>query len=370
MKPGELASLLKDVDAGDIAAMVELNEEMEAKDAHLQGVANTRREAVTALDWSIEPDDKAEDQTLAKEAAEYCQAQLDAIKSWPETLEHFASAVGPGISVVELLWRRFELVGTVDVPGHRLERVIDSDKIGINIGGNDVVVATSPKFAVYMPNRRAGFPLKVTITRAQALLYLIKHFSIADWSAFSDVYGIPKPVAIIDESATPKEKTDIEAFLSGMGGFSFAKFSDALQDIKYITAQGESPHSKLIDWAERKQSILYLGQTLTTEMGAVGSFAAAKVHDNVRASILVSDVKKERRFIRNTILRPMVRFRFPRTNAPIPIFLRKVHEAANTDVDRLWLEKWRFMAETGRAVDDDQVYEALGIRKPETPDDG
>ena len=84
--PDRMASLLKDVDNGDIAALAEMATEIEGKDAHIQAISGLRRQAVTELEWSIEPkDDK--DRT-AIEVAEYVQDRLESMVTWEETLEH------------------------------------------------------------------------------------------------------------------------------------------------------------------------------------------------------------------------------------------------------------------------------------------
>jgi phage gp29-like protein len=197
--PSQFSALLKQVDDGDLAAMVELNEEMEGKDAHLQNVAARRREALTALDWTITPDTSAVDQAKAKKAAEFCDQQLLALKSFPETLEHLADAIGPGIAVTELMWHRGRIADTNDVPGHRLLGDIFDQRPGVWIETEDEPVtgikARPLKYIVHTPNSRAGFPLRVTPTRANAYLWLIKHYCISDWTSFTETYGQPVRVA-------------------------------------------------------------------------------------------------------------------------------------------------------------------------------
>jgi len=79
----KFAGYLKSADDGDIGAMVELNDEMEAKDAHLQAMASRRREALTALDWEIVPDEKTPDKNTAKAAADFVQEEFDRVRGWP-----------------------------------------------------------------------------------------------------------------------------------------------------------------------------------------------------------------------------------------------------------------------------------------------
>ncbi|KKM98964.1 hypothetical protein LCGC14_1152670 [marine sediment metagenome] len=373
--PERFASLLKDVDDGDIAAIVEMNEEMEAKDAHLQGVANTRRNALTALEWSIEPDTADKDSEGAGEAADYVTETFADIRSWPDTLQHLASAIGPGIALTELIWEKSRLVHTTDVPGHRLigDTFVSQQ---VNVLTDDEPVDGIPtdgfaKFVVHTPNSRAGFPMRVTITRAQAYCFIIKHFGIADWAAWSEMFGMPWRIAKFTGEATPGEKTEVQSMLENMGSDGWAMFSDAVEIQLLKGDAGTPPYSDLVDWVEKKQSILYLGQTLSTDVGPVGSFAAAKVHDNVRVDILIADIQDEKQMVREQIIRPMVEMRWPNGKRPLPHFVRRVIEAKNLDEERLNIEKLKFMAERGLRVDANVIYEMLGIPRPKdlsTPD--
>lgn len=371
--PTKFAATLKSVDDGDLAAIVELAEEMEAKDSHLQNVAARRREALTALEWEIIPDAVAPDQKAAQEAAGFAREQLDGLQAWPEALEHLAEAIGPGISVLELVWWRGRLVDTIEVPGHRLIGSMSNEQGVFILTEEDQsqgVKATKPKFVIYTPNNRAGFPLRVSITRAQAYLFIIKHFSLASWVSFAEVYGQPVRVAKFSPEATPDEQSTVQTMLENMGQDMWAMFSEAV-DIQFLeAARTNQPFEGLVDWVERKQSILYLGQTLTTEQGGVGSLALGRVHENVRASITLSDIAKERRAIRRCILTPMIRFRWPNVDMPVPHFQRRVIEEKSLDADRVELEKLRFMRELNLPVDQAIIYERLGYPMPEGVADG
>lgn len=366
--PERFAALLKEVDDGDIAALVEMNEEMEGKDIHLQGVANTRRTALTALEWSIEPDTTTTDEDEAKEAAEHVTDTLLNLTTWPDTLKHLASAIGPGVALTELIWDKATLVETNDVPGHRLvgDTFLSQD---IHILTEDEAVNGIPtdafaKFVTQTPNSRAGFPFRVTITRAQAYCYIIKHFGIADWAAWSEMFGMPWRIAKLKGEATPGEKTEVQSMLENMGSDGWAMFSDAVEIQLLKGDAGTPPYTAFIDYLEKKQTIGYLGQTLTTDTGGVGSFALGKVHDNVRADLLVSDIQDERAMIREQVIRPIVQLRWPNTKHPLPHFVRRVIEAKNLDEERLNIEKLTYMQGRNLPVDDDVVYEMLGIPQP------
>ena len=374
--PAKMAAIMRAVDDGDIAAMVELNEEMEGKDAHLQGVANTRRLGLTALPWSIAaPSDLPDDQQdAAMEAAEFVMDAIDAIPSWdasvdqrPSILAHLSTAIGPGIAVVELVWSRGRLIHLEPVPGHRLTGDLFGGH-GVYVQTDDAIVqglrARSPKFLVFTPSARAGAPLAVTITRAQGYLWLIKHFSIADWSAFAEVYGMPLRIGTIAGDAPAGAKDDAISMLKNMGTDTFGVFPEGVEIQLLEAARANQPFEGQVDWVERKQSILYLGQTTTTEPGPVGSLALGRVHDTVRASLTLSDIRNEAQAIQQQIFRWIVRNRWPGQNVPVPIFVRTVSTESKLDEDRLMLQKLAYLDSRALPVDDAWRYEALGVPQP------
>lgn len=365
LTPARLQTYIKNVDAGDVAAMVELSEEMEAKDAHLQGVANTRRQALTALPWAITPNTSAPDEKFAAEVADDVESQLRNMTTWPETLEHISTGIGPGVAVSELVWKRNLIDYTVDVPGHRLRRQDDGLGLELDMGnGADFMPIKLGKFICHTPNSRAGFPMRVTIARAAAWCFVLKHYAIADWGAFSELFGMPWRVAHLEDMADDNEREAVKSMLENMTADGWGMFSDA---VKFEFIKGDSgtpPYTALIEWIENKQTILYLGQTLTTDVGAVGSFAAAKVHDNVRTSILLSDMQQEARTIRDQVITPMVKMRYPGKSAPIPHFERTLYEQRNLESERLDLEQIQFAVDHGLPVAADLVYEKLGLPVP------
>lgn len=346
--------------------MVELSEEMEAKDAHMQGVLDRRREALTALDWSVVPDITHEDQEAATETAEYVQKELMGLRTWPETLEHNSTAIGPGLAVTELVWGEGHIRKTISVPGDRLENEYDGQGVRILTDENmsEGVPARPPKFVVHAPQARAGKLLRVTMTRALGYLFTLKQFMVHDMAGYAEVFGQPARVGHYDETVGDEERQVAEDFLKNLSSDMYALFPKGVTvELKEATKSTE-PYTTIIKWVEEKQSILVLGQTLTTDVGSVGSLAAARVHENVRASISKSDMQQEARTLRDQVFRPMVSFRWPGQEMPVPIWQRDVGEEQDLEGDRMKLEKFRFMAERNLPVDPEVVYEELGIPQP------
>ena len=363
----KVAQWWKAVDQGDIAMAVEVNEEMEAKDAWLQAMANKRRLSLTALSWRVEPNEHAVDQEMAQEAADFVQETFRKVHRWKDGLKHLATAIGPGIALLEMVWNRGRLVEVWPVPGSRLEGSVYGDE-GVFVITDDQMLqgvpADQPKFVVYQPQARAGFPLSVTITRAQATLWLLKHFAIADWSAFAETFGQPTRLATVGPNVQPNDRTQVEDMLKHMGTDTWGVFSEGVKVEMIEAARGSNPYESMIDWIEKKQAVLYLGQTLTTEPGAVGSLALGRVHESVQAALTVSDIENESHAIEDQIIRWVVRFRWPQQDVPIPHWVREVEQPVNLDADRLVLEKLAYMDSRNLSVDADWIYTALGIPQP------
>jgi len=369
----KFVGLVRNADDGDVGALMELGEEIIAKDAHWQGVVNTRLNAVTALEWEIVADTSVESQQmLADRSAEIVEAELRQCPTFEDTLRHLAEAVIPNMAVTELVWQLDDanspaLIATNDVPGHRLVSV-PSDGPNIRIRTDDNLnpgITTPPgKFIVYTPNAQAGFPLRVSILRAQIWMYLVKHFVTADWAAFAEVFGAPHRMAVADENVINEVRTEVEKALQNLSADGYGIMPKGV-DFKYLEAsRGTQPYEALLDRIDKKQSILVLGQTLTTDTGGVGSLALGKVHDSVRTDILVSDLRNEAAMLRKQLIAPIVALRMPGRDVPLPHFRRKVIEEKNLDAARLDLDKLRLATELGLPVDDDVKYELLGIAKP------
>lgn len=101
LTPRRLARIFREADEGNVRAQMELFEEIEEKDTHLFSQMQTRKLAVTGLDWEVQPfsEDEAD-----KEIADFIDEQLKGIENFDEVLIDMLDAIGKGISIMELAW--------------------------------------------------------------------------------------------------------------------------------------------------------------------------------------------------------------------------------------------------------------------------
>lgn len=371
----QLRSIIDSGIDGDIADAMQLFIEMESFDPRLASVANTRRLALTGLDWEIVSAAKiqssVQDKELADDVASHINEQFDKIEHLDCALEHLSTAIGPNLALLETIWESSRLVELSPVPYNRLTmdlrkstdiRVITADeRLGIE--------ARSPQFVVHIPNGKTASPLFGSLMVAQAQIWLAKKLALADWGAFVELYGIPLRIGSYDDSTPTEAKDLLKKFLHNLGSAGWAlKHRSTSIDIIESSQRGTSPHEAFVNSLNREQSILWLGGNLTSDTtGGTGTFAAAEVQDRVRADLRDDDIKREARTIREQIIQPMVRLAFPNRDVPVPYFRRVKPET----VDRIKEAELIYKAQMASIeVPEAWARERTGIPKPVTDENG
>jgi len=369
LTPSKLAAILREADDGSLATAMQLFEEMEEKDAHLYSVANTRRLALTGLDWQIVSAAdvrKDVDRTLANEAAAHARDILTRLESLDDTLQHLALALGRNVAVSEIVWDVVsgELQPVELAPVDFARIAFDPfDRLRILIESHpDEGIAPPPnKFIVHTPHSVSGHPQRGGLLRVTALAYLAKNLSLKDWLIFAEVFGMPIRIARYEPSASPEEKRELLTMLESLGSNAAGIFSRAveLQIVEANRGTAGPPYERLLEFLNREMSKAWLGQTLTTDIsGQRGSLAATQVQDEVRKDILADDLRKEGRTIRRDLLSPITRLRFG-DRAPVPFFCRRPRRP--TDARELADILDVAVNQLGVSVPQDWARDVLGI---------
>lgn len=364
LTPSRLAGLLHTADAGTPQQQFELFTEMLQKWPRLAAVENTRRLALTGLDWELAADDSAADRDLAERAAEVCRETLAGLDGWRDTLNHLATAIGFGLAVAELVWESGRLVDVVPVPHTRLVadglepwrlRVRTEDDPSTGVALDEAPL----KWIVHRPRAALGRAFDGGLLRASTLLYLAQNLSFKDWLIFSQVAGMPIRVAQFDQGTPDDDKRQLLKMLEALGTDAVAAVGKNIDLRFYDPARSESrPYEPIQDYCNTEVTILWLGQHLTTDMGSSGSRAAAEVHDRVREDLLASDIADEGHTIRRDVLAPIVRHTLGESARP-PRFRRSLVQSVDTKVlaDTLAVA----VNELGMTVPRRWVHQALGI---------
>ena len=372
LTPSRLTAILQEADDGSLSTPMQLFEEMEEKDAHLFSVANTRRLALTGLDWQvISAADVREggDRRPADEAAAYCREVFYGLEAFDEVLQHVALAIGRNISIAEIVWDVVEgELRPVDIVPVDFTRIVFDElnrpRVLTEEHDRDGMALAPAKFVVHTPHSVSGHPQRGGLLRVTAMVYLAKNLALKDWMIFAEIFGMPIRIARYEPTATPEEKRELLHMLESLGSNAAAIFSRAieLQVIESKRGTSDPPYRGLIEFLNREISKAWLGQTLTTDIaGLSGSVSASRVHETVRQDIVADDIRKEGRTIRRDLLGPLTRFHFgPR--APVPYFRRKLKQPR--DVSELAGMLDVAVNQLGVEAPAGWVREVLGIPEP------
>lgn len=373
LTPSRLSAILREADDGSLASAMQLFEEMEEKDPHLYSVANTRRLALTGLEWQVvSAGDIHEiaERRAADEAAEYCRDVLVQLEHFDEALQHLALAVGRNIALAEIVW---DVVGgelrPVDVVPVDFTRIVfdelDRPRILTADEPRDGMALPANKFILHTPHSVSGHAQRGGLLRVTAMVYLAKNLALKDWMIFAEVFGMLVRVARYEPTATADEKRELLSMLESLGSNAAGIFSRAveLQIVESNRQTTGAPYRHLIEYLNREMSKAWLGQTLTTDItGQSGSVAASRVHEQVRQDVLLDDIHKEGRTIRRDLLGPLARLRFG-PDVPVPHFRRKPRQP--TSATELASVLDAAVNRLGLRVPEAWARESLGIPHPD-----
>lgn len=349
LTPDRIRTLLTSAARGDPGQLAVLFDEMLSRDEDLRNVHRTRMAAVTGLEWEIVSPDQIRNasgrisEAAAKPPTEYCREVLEDLDDVDGALSHLLLGIGRGISVCEVVW---DQAGSGRSKGHRpveIHPVMHTqlhydaqrpDQLRIRTDGNPegVMISESPAgtFVTHAPDPIAGNGFRGALLLVATIGYLEKRWGRRWEMIFLELFGMPLLTAKYGPEVTDEDKTRMLEMIRDQGvarGGIFPSGAEIeLHESGIGSGQSGLPHEIVIARVNAAWAKLWLGQTLTTEIGQTGGArAAAQVHDLVRGDIRDDDLRSEARTIRRDLLSPMVRNKFG-PDAPVPYF-RRVYEA-------------------------------------------
>lgn len=366
LTPIRLAEIFKEADAGDILRQAELFEEMEEKDPHLFSQLQTRKNAVTGLDYEVIPFDS--DDPRDKEIAEFVEAQLGGIEGFEDIMLDLLDAIGKGFAVSEIMWSYDEGHVVVDDIRSRHQKrffwdsVDDSFKVRTQEAPEGIELPKN-KFIVHKYKARSGHPSRAGVLRVVAWMYLFKNYTLKDWVAFCEVFGMPLRLGKYQPGASEDDKRALMQALVAIGADAAGIFPDGTA-IEFVNTEKTSStdlYERLARYCDEQVSKAILGQTLTSDSGG-GSYAQSKTHNDVRHDLTVADCKAIAATLRRDLIRPLVLYNFGEDKR-IP-YLRFDAEESE-DLTQTATVIGTLIREAGLKVPTSYIYKKFSIPKPE-----
>lgn len=367
LTPVKLAQIFKEADAGDLFRQMELFEEMESKDTHLFSQLQTRKLAVTGLDWEVQPFSQDE---ADKQVAAFVEEQLKELDGFSDNIMDILDAIGKGISFQEIEWAYHNghvVIDNIEYV-HQKKFYYDgmTDELMIRTDEHPSGIALPDnKFIIHKYKARSGHPSKYGVLRVVAWMYLFKNYTVKDWVSFCEVYGMPLRLGTYDATASEDDKTALYNAIIRMGTDA-AGIVPTGTDIKFIESNKQSSvdiYEKLARFCDEQMSKAIVGQTLTSDSG--GSYSQSKTHNDVRQDLTRADCKAVMETVRRDLIRPLVEFNFG-PEAHIPYFTLN---ATDTDDLKETADIVSVLSTTGLEIPKPWLYKKFNIPAPEEGED-
>ena len=369
LTPRRLAQIFREADEGNVLRQMELFEEMEEKDTHLFSQLQTRKLAVTGLDWEVQPFSEDEGD---KQIADFVSGQLKGLENFDEVLLDMLDGIGKGISIMEIDWaveNGRNVIRDVEYV-HPKKLIWDGATDEMKICTREYPSGTelpANKFVVHRYKAKSGHASRAGILRVVAWMYLFKNYDIKDWVSFCEVFGMPLRLGKYDASASEDDKKQLmEAIINlGTDAAGIVPNSTMIEFIESSKTSSIELYENFARFCDEQMSKAILGQTLTSDSGG-GSYAQSKTHNEVRHDLTVADSKALAGTIRRDIIRPLVEFNFG-PNANVPFFGFDCREVEDQKEAVQVLKT--LACNMGLKIPTSYIYQKFNIPKPEEGDE-
>ncbi len=364
LTPVRLAHIFRAADEGDVLLQMELFEDMEEKDTHLFSQLQTRKLAVTGLDWEVQPYSEGE---LDKEIAVFVEKELNGLERLNDIFMDMLDAVGKGISIQEIDWGirdGFNVIRDIEWV-HPKKLVWDSITDELKICTGDFPAGVEfprNKFVIHKYKAKSGHDSRAGILRVISWMYLFKNYTLKDWVSFCEVFGMPIRLGKYSQAASEDDKRRLmEAiYMIGTDAAGIIPDSAVIEFIESNKTTSAEIYERLARYCDEQISKAVLGQTLTADSGG-GSYAQGKVHNDVRKDLTVADAKALAATVRRDIIGPLVEYNFG-PGVSLPKFEFDCQEAEDL---KETIEIYRTLAcDMGLKIPSQHVYEKFNIPKP------
>ena len=309
-------------------------------DPHVFACTQSRKAGVLSLDWEI---NRGLDKDQNAEDIENLLKKLDIQKLMSDILD----ATQFGFQPLEIIWKR-------DKSGHIMpERVTakppewfcfdDDNNLKFRTKENYYgEIVPDKKFLLALNNPTYNNPYGDRTLSRVFWNVTFKKGGLKFWVVFTEKYGMPHLIGKHPRGSTKEETNSLADMLEDMVQDAIAVIPDdsSIEIQEASKSSSAEIYEKLIDKMNTEISKAILGQTLTTEIGATGSYAASNTHMQVRQDIIDSDKKLVEGVI-NQLIQWIYEINF--ANAEVPVF--ELYEPE--DVDLTLAQRDKILSDTG-----------------------
>ncbi len=310
LTPVRLACILRDCDLGSMRDYLTLAEEMEERDMHYGALLGIRKRAVSGVRPTVKA---AGDDAKSKEIAEGVERDIAHHTGFRGLVKDLLDAIGKSYAAIEIDWdtrgarwkpRRFVWRDPRFFTFDKEEDDLRLLTLSAPVTGDELWPG---KWAVHRSSGKSGLTRRGGLARLVAFGWMCKGYTLKDWMAFVETYGLPLRLGRYGPEAT---KADVEALFRavaniGTDAAAVLPKSMEIEFVKGISQTGtDVVFQSLARWVDEQVSKAVLGQTMSTDNGS--SQSQATVHNEVRHDVAADDALDVAATINRDIVRPYV----------------------------------------------------------------
>ncbi len=308
-------------------------------DSHVWACVQSRKSGILSLEWEL---NRGKARSRQVKIIENIFNQLDLTTIISEILD--ASMFG--FQPLEIIWQKAgELIIPREIKAKPVEWFVFDDE-------NNLKLKTKEKrLGEFLPDRKFLCPQynpsyqnpygERTLSRSFWSV-VFKKGGMRFWALFTEKYGMPFLVGKHPRGASKDDTESLADLLSSMVQDAIAVIPDdsSVEILEGSKNSSAEIYEKLIDKMNAEISKAILGQTLTTEIGSTGSYAASNTHMDVRKDIIDSDKKLVEKTL-NQLIKWIYEINF--TSEQVPVF--ELYE--EEDVDLALSQRDEILTKTG-----------------------
>lgn len=265
-------------------------------DSHLESVWSIRCSATSGAEWFCAAGGDGNGRK-EKEAAEAFSENLKTIDI-PRIIEEMMDAVAFGYSPLEVIWRaengKWIIGDIVGKPPQWFE--FDSDNnLVFRTGAIGTEELPVNRFLIARHRPSYANPYGVKVFSKCYWPVTFKKNGFRWWTVFVEKYGGAFLYGKYPNNASELYKNELLTSLERMAADAVAIAPEGAEiTIESLANKGSvsNVHAEYIEAANKEISKAVLGQTLTTDIGSTGSYAAAQAHNLVRQDLAAADRRR------------------------------------------------------------------------------
>ncbi len=310
LSPERLGQIMRSANHGLARAYLTLAIDMEERYLHYRSQLQTRKLALDGVDVNV-----TAPKGVRSEIVDFVQSLVDQ-PIFRDACQHLMDGVGKGYSVVEPVWEYQQNALRPVVYNHRDPRYFRYDEVGLRTlhllddSERCGEMVKSPYFIKHEPILQSGVQIRAGLARSAAWAFMVQQFTLQDWASFCELYGTPLRVGKYGRNATVQDQMVLLRAVRSIGSDA-AAIIPADMEISFQQmngSQGHNVYERLINYTDKKISMLVIGQTMTAEDGS--SLGQAKVHNEVRHDIMRADGRQLSATINRDLIQPAVAMNF------------------------------------------------------------